>query len=116
MRPRLSRAIVVGASSRIGEAIARRLVQDDGAEVALVTRRAPELARGASVDPLLSISGRVLPKLFEPPDWTAGSERVADVAKARRLLGWTATTPIESGLARTFRWLAAVGDQRTKSK
>ena len=64
------------------------------------------------VDTLLAASGRALPKLVEPPDWTAGSSRVGDVAKARRVLGWTATTPIETGLAQTFRWLAAAGGHR----
>jgi UDP-glucose 4-epimerase len=58
------------------------------------------------VDTLISVSGCAMPKLYEPPDWTAGSSRIADVAKARKLLGWTATTPLEVGLARTFRWLA----------
>ncbi|WP_437324846.1 hypothetical protein [Sorangium sp. So ce381] len=40
------------------------------------------------VNAVLSISGRGLPKLVEPPDWTAGSSRVADIAKGPRLLGW----------------------------
>ncbi len=68
------------------------------------------------VDTLLLISGRALPKLFEPPDWTAGSARVADVAKARKLLGWTATTSLEAGLTRTVQWLAAAGGQRTERR
>lgn len=44
MSARFERAIVVGASSGIGEAIARRLVAE-GAEVALVARRADHLER-----------------------------------------------------------------------
>lgn len=38
------------------------------------------------VDTLLSVSGRALPKLVEPPDWTAGSSRVADIANGERPL------------------------------
>ncbi len=41
---RLSKAIVVGASSGVGEAIARRLAES-GAQVAIVARRQSELAR-----------------------------------------------------------------------
>lgn len=47
------------------------------------------------VNAVLSISGRGLPKLVEPPDWTAGSSRVADITKARRLLGWGPRMSIE---------------------
>jgi short-subunit dehydrogenase len=46
MRARIQRAIVVGASSGIGEAIAKRLASD-GAQVALVARRQQELERVA---------------------------------------------------------------------
>lgn len=44
MKPQLSRVIVVGASSGIGEAMARQLART-GAEVAVVARRESELAR-----------------------------------------------------------------------
>jgi UDP-glucose 4-epimerase len=68
------------------------------------------------VDTLLAISGGALPKLFGPPDWTAATARVADVAKAHRLLGWTATTSLEAGLMRTFEWLAVTLHSRSQGR
>jgi len=50
MRVHISKAIVVGASSGIGEAIAKQLAQD-GATVAIVARRAAELERIAKTMP-----------------------------------------------------------------
>ncbi len=50
MRPQMSRAIVVGASSGMGEAIAKQLARD-GATVAIVARRAAELERIAKTMP-----------------------------------------------------------------
>jgi UDP-glucose 4-epimerase len=59
------------------------------------------------VDLMLSVAGCNLPKRYEPPDWTAGSSRVANIDKARRQLGWAPRTPLREGLAHTFAWLAA---------
>jgi short-subunit dehydrogenase len=50
MKPALSRVIVVGASSGIGEAMARQLAQT-GADVAIVARREAELTRLAAERP-----------------------------------------------------------------
>lgn len=50
MSARFTRAIVIGASSGIGEAIARRLAEG-GATVAIVARRADELGRVAATMP-----------------------------------------------------------------
>jgi nucleoside-diphosphate-sugar epimerase len=62
--------------------------------------------RAVSVDTLtdmmLTISGQDLEPLSCPPDWTAGSVRVADTKLARDTLGWTATTTTEDGLARVW--------------
>jgi NAD(P)-dependent dehydrogenase (short-subunit alcohol dehydrogenase family) len=50
MKPRMERAIVVGGSSGIGAAIARRLA-GDGATVAIVARRTANLERLAQDAP-----------------------------------------------------------------
>jgi UDP-glucose 4-epimerase len=52
-----------------------------------------------------AVSGGSVAPLFEPPDWTAGSRRVADVGKARGLLGFTPQTSLRDGLQRTFNWM-----------
>ncbi len=59
----------------------------------------------ALVQKMLDVSRAALEKLYEPPDWTAGTLRVGDVSKAERLLSWRATTSLEEGLWRTFLWL-----------
>jgi UDP-glucose 4-epimerase len=57
---------------------------------------------GELTELMLTISGRDLEPLMCPPDWTAGSIRVADTKLARETLGWTATTRIEEGLERVW--------------
>jgi UDP-glucose 4-epimerase len=57
---------------------------------------------GELTEIMLTISGRSLEPLRCPPDWTAGSVRVADTRLARETLGWTATTAIEGGLERVW--------------
>ncbi len=68
MSLRFQRAIVVGASSGIGEAIARRLAAD-GAAVALVGRRADELERVAAS--LRAGGARVAVAAHDVRDWDA---------------------------------------------
>jgi UDP-glucose 4-epimerase len=58
---------------------------------------------------MLTVSGRDLEPVTCPPDWTAGSVRVADTALARDALGWTATTCIEDGVRRVWESLETVG-------
>jgi UDP-glucose 4-epimerase len=55
---------------------------------------------------LIAQSKQSLTPLHEPPDWTAGSARVGNVDKARRLLDWTATTSLADGLSQTLAWMA----------
>jgi UDP-glucose 4-epimerase len=62
----------------------------------------------ALVDSMVRTSGRGLEKEYLPPDETAGSWRVADTDKARRVLGWSPRVGLEEGLERTFRWMAEV--------
>jgi UDP-glucose 4-epimerase len=58
------------------------------------------------VDLMRSIAGSSLATETGPPDWTAGSSRVADVSKVRRLLRWEPCTTLREGLERTFRWIS----------
>jgi UDP-glucose 4-epimerase len=53
-----------------------------------------------------AVAGTRLPVQREAADWTAGSRRVGNVEKARRLLGWQASTSLEAGLRDTFAWMA----------
>lgn len=54
---------------------------------------------------MLSVAGSSLDLLHGPPDWTAGTHRVCDNDKARRLLGWAPTVPLEEGLASVYAWM-----------
>jgi UDP-glucose 4-epimerase len=53
------------------------------------------------------VAGTDLPVRYEPADWTAGSCRVGNIDRARRLLGWTPQITLETGLVRTYRWITA---------
>jgi UDP-glucose 4-epimerase len=55
------------------------------------------------------VAGTHLPVQRAAADWTAGSRRVGDVAKARRLLDWQASTSLEAGLRQSFAWMTDVG-------
>ena len=57
------------------------------------------------VDRLIRASGRSARKEYLPPDETAGTCRVADVARIAEELGWRAQVPLDEGLARTWRWM-----------
>jgi UDP-glucose 4-epimerase len=55
---------------------------------------------------MIDVAGGKLAPVNGPADWTAGSSRVADSAKARRLLdGWRPTVSLRDGLARTYDWV-----------
>ena len=88
----------------------------DATIAALETEQAGEVFNvgsgiGTSVGELIDAMRRVarcdLPPRRDPPDWTAGSYRVGNVEKARRMLGWEARVALEEGLARTYRWMAS---------
>ena len=79
-------------------ALGRKLDLGTGALVSV--RRVVDLAReilGARVEPRY---GAVAPRPHEP-------ERVADVATAREILGWSASTPLREGIGRTIEALRA---------
>ncbi|HEY5015059.1 MAG TPA: NAD-dependent epimerase/dehydratase family protein, partial [Acidimicrobiia bacterium] len=90
----------------------------DDAIAALLALAAPEhdgktlnvsSGKGTTVNALtaamLDASGSRRSPRMCPPDWTAGSRRVGDPAVAARELGWTASTPIETGVRRCWEWL-----------
>jgi UDP-glucose 4-epimerase len=58
---------------------------------------------------MLEVAGCDLEPIWAPPDWTAGSRRVADVALARDALGWSATTALHDGLSRVWQSMVESG-------
>ena len=54
---------------------------------------------------MLKVAGSQLRPVHEPPDWTAGSSRVANIAAIRAELGWTPRTTLAEGLRATWSWL-----------
>jgi nucleoside-diphosphate-sugar epimerase len=64
---------------------------------------------GDLVRRMVKISGRDVAPEAAPADWTAGSRRVGDVAKAEKLLDWRATTSLDDGLRATYEWLKRGG-------
>lgn len=61
----------------------------------------------ALIDRMLAVSGSSAGKVYEPPDFTAGTCRVANVEKAARLLGFRAGVSLNDGLERTYEWIRA---------
>ncbi len=86
------------------DATVRALETDLSGEVLNVGTGVP-----TSVNQLIAtmqaVAHRSLPPQHEPPDWTAGSYRVGDITKIRRLLGWEPRTALADGLGRTFAWM-----------
>jgi len=66
---------------------------------------------GTSIEALtaamLRVAGSRLSPVFEPPDWTAGSSRVANVDAIRTELRWQPRVTLEQGLRETWNALAA---------
>ncbi len=90
---------------------------DDAVEAALLALRAGQsgtvynVGSGTAttvddmVDRMMRVAGRVLPKEYLPPDETAGSCRVADLAHIGAELGWRPRVALDEGLSRTWRWM-----------
>ena len=60
-------------------------------------------------DLMVDVAGADAEPEMCPPDWTAGSVRVADPAHARNRLGWQSRTPLREGLERVWDWMEATG-------
>jgi UDP-glucose 4-epimerase len=56
-------------------------------------------------DLMTEVAGSSLAPVHAEADWTAGSHRVCDNAKARALLGWSPTVPLRAGLQRVYDWM-----------
>jgi UDP-glucose 4-epimerase len=90
---------------------------DDAVEAALrALRAAPSgavynVGSGAGttindlVDRMMRAAGRRLPCAYLPADETAGSRRVADLARIEAALGWRPGISLDEGLTRTWRWM-----------
>ena len=67
-------------------------------------------ARQATAGEVVGILSRLIPGA-PSPSWGAISPRpgtsvwVADIGKARRILGWEPKVPLEEGLRRTVEWM-----------
>jgi UDP-glucose 4-epimerase len=53
------------------------------------------------------VAGTSLLPSFAPPDSTAGTRRVASLARAREVLDWGRSVALDDGLARTWEWVKA---------
>jgi UDP-glucose 4-epimerase len=56
-------------------------------------------------DAMLEVAGSSLRPVHEPPDWTAGSSRVGDIAAIRAALGWEPRATLAEGLRATWSWI-----------
>lgn len=56
-------------------------------------------------DTMLKISGKSLNKIYEAPDETLGSFRVANIEKIAKLLGFRPKVSLEDGLEKTYEWM-----------
>jgi nucleoside-diphosphate-sugar epimerase len=54
---------------------------------------------------MLEVAGSRLRPVHEPPDWTAGSSRVADIAAIRTTLDWAPRVTLSEGLTATWNWI-----------
>jgi len=55
---------------------------------------------------MLKVANSDLAPQFIAPDWTAGSYRVSNSEKIRRLLHWEPLIPLNEGLSEVYRWMA----------
>lgn len=58
---------------------------------------------------MTEVAGSRLVPVYAPPDWTAGSFRVAHTEKIESALGWFARTSLHEGLGRTWEWVKGGG-------
>jgi UDP-glucose 4-epimerase len=56
-------------------------------------------------DMMLTVSGKSLEKIYNPPDETKDTYRVADISKIKEILNFQPTVSLEEGLSRTYKWI-----------
>jgi UDP-glucose 4-epimerase len=66
-----------------------------------------EVSMLGAIETLGRISGRRLELVAAPRRLGDQRRTAADTSRIRDALGWTATTPLEKGLAAQWRWAAA---------
>ncbi len=54
---------------------------------------------------MLNVAESPLKPEFVAPDWTSGSSRAGSTTEAKRILGWEATTDLETGLRKVYQSL-----------
>jgi UDP-glucose 4-epimerase len=58
------------------------------------------------IDGLAAAAGAGPERVSLAADWTAGTSRVASIARAEQVLGWRPRVALEDGLARTYAWIS----------
>jgi UDP-glucose 4-epimerase len=61
-------------------------------------------------DTMLKVSGKSLEKIYEPPDETKDTYRVADISKIKKLLNFQPAVSLEDGLRKTYDWIQQRGN------
>jgi UDP-glucose 4-epimerase len=61
------------------------------------------------IDTMLKTSGKSLKKIYEPPDITKGTYRVADISKIQKFMNFKTTVTLEDGLRETYHWIKRRG-------
>ncbi|RJQ56210.1 MAG: NAD-dependent epimerase/dehydratase family protein [Nitrospiraceae bacterium] len=61
-------------------------------------------------DVMLRVSGKSLDKLYDPPDETKDTYRVADISKIKKILNIQPTVSLEEGLSKTYEWIQQRGN------
>jgi UDP-glucose 4-epimerase len=61
-------------------------------------------------DVMLKVSGKSLEKIYNPPDETKDTYRVADISKIKKILDFQPTVSLEEGLRRTYEWIQQRGN------
>jgi len=56
-------------------------------------------------DVMLEVARSSLRPVEGPADWTAGTHRVCDNARAREILGWSPAVSLRDGLAGVYEWM-----------
>jgi nucleoside-diphosphate-sugar epimerase len=119
--PAAARAFLEGRSPRLASPSGARdfVFIDDVVDACLLSATVPAAAgeiinvgsgRQATAGEVVEILSRLIPGAPKPA-WGAISPRpgpsvwVADIGKARRLLGWEPKVPLEEGLRRTVEWM-----------